>query len=107
MEEVKIPPQVLHQAEEAGIPPGLLERAAEAQDPEALAALAGELGGTLSVREAQAMFSALQAAKAVRGAPGELSDEELEAVSGGANGWTEFLAWLMRLMEMIVKAFGG
>ncbi len=107
MEQIKIPPQVLRQAEEAGIPPAMLERAAGAQDPEALAALAGELGGTLSDREAQAMFSALQAAKAVRGAPGELSDDELEAVSGGANGWTEFLAWLMRLMEMIVKAFGG
>lgn len=107
MEEVKIPPQILRQAEEAGIPPAMLERAAEAQGPEALAALAGDLGATLSDREAQAMFSALQAAKAARGTPGELSDDELEAVSGGANGWTEFLAWLMRLLEMIVKAFGG
>lgn len=107
MEQVQIPPQIMCQAEEAGISSALLERAAGAQDPEALAALAGELGGTLSGREAQAMFSALQAAKAVRGAPGELSDDELEAVSGGANGWTEFLAWLIRLMEMIVKAFGG
>lgn len=107
MEQVQIPPQIMCQAEEAGISSALLERAAEAKSPEELLALAQELGGEFSVREAQAMFSALQAAKAVRGAPGELSDDELEAVSGGANGWTEFLAWLMRLMEMIVKAFGG
>lgn len=107
MEQVQIPPQIMRQAEEAGIPPALLERAAEAKGPEELLALAQELGGELSAQEAQAMFSALRAAKAARGTPGELTDEELEAVSGGANGWTEFLAWLMRLMEMIVKAFGG
>lgn len=107
MEQVKIPPAILRQAEEAGVPPALLERAAGAERPEDLAAMARELGVDFSAQEAQAMFSALQVARTVRGTPGELTDDELESVSGGAGGWGNFLEWLMKLMQMIVKAFGG
>lgn len=107
MGQMNIPPAILRQAEAAGIPPELLERAAGAEGPEELAAMAQELGGNLSPGEARAMFSALQTAKAAQAAPGELTDDELEKVSGGAGGWESFLMWLMKLMQMIVKAFGG
>lgn len=107
MGQVTIPLQILRQAEKDGIPPALLERAAEAECPEELAVLAREMGGTLSVQDARSMFTTLQTAKAAQGAPGELTDDELAGVSGGAGGWEEFLSWLVKLMEMIVKAFGG
>ena len=107
MKQTKIPPQVLRQAEEAGIPPELLERAAGAESSEELLVLSQELGGALSAQESRTMFSALQTARAGQGTSGELTDEELEGVSGGAGGWGNFLEWLMRLIEMIKKAFGG
>lgn len=107
MEQTPIPPQVMRQAEAAGIPRELLERAARAEGPEELAAMARELGGDLSPGEARSMFAALRTAQTAQAAPGELTDVELEQVSGGAGGWESFLMWLMKLMQMIVKAFGG
>ena len=104
---MKIPPAILRQAEEAGIPPELLKRATGAESPEELLALTQELGGAFSAQEARDMFSALQTAKAAQAVPGELTDDELEKVSGGAGGWESFLMWLMKLMQMIIKAFGG